>query len=632
MGSQFNGPEMILCLIDSMRIEENISMAQMTYGLCDKTLPGKVINGQNRKLDKLLIDAFYQRLGKNLRNFEALLDADEYSLFEGREAFRDAFAKNDIEGARAAVKRYAALKICEKSHLHRQIALMFELCLMQKEHDENKKILAKAKEAIELTIPEFELEKLKDYLYTEVELILLNIILRTSSKLYGDDYVYPFYEKVYEIYQSDRYAENEQVHRFAPLIYPLAILKLKKREFDDAALISDRMVKNLVSDNKIKYVSEFLKIKSEAEAERIFPADFSEEKKERIKKGIPYHRYSAALSEVLKKYQPEWSPDEDIQIYWEYMILPVGKIVKQRRIVLGLSQDDLSMHNGVAICSIDTVSRLENGKHSVSWDVERKILGKLKLMPERFHREFMTDSYDDIKVLKEFINAQAAGDLEEEKKRFNDLKNRHQKTLYPQNEQYIAYSDIRLKLKSGEFKGNLADEYKRILDMTMPGGIDKSGGIGEIYPFNTESIVIIALIREWFRQGENEKAFLLCNSFLEKYEELGRFSNTFNNAITNIERLLSSELGNIGRFEESDEIAGDSMRKCFLHDKLELWSSNIYCLAWNNGADQKKEKDKQAELRASFVLAKLQNKKRFERIVENQCNKFYSDEILRDLK
>ncbi len=613
MNNEFYKPEMILCQIESIRISENIPMHRMTYGLCDRSLPGKVLNGQNRKLDKLLIDAFYQRLGRNLRNFEALLDADEYTYYEAREAFRDAFSKNDIEEAKTAAKKYASMDICSRSHLHRQMSEMFDVSLMIKEKEDPECILKKAKDALELTVPGFTLEKLKEYYYTETELILLDIILKASRKLFGDAYVYPFYDDVCELYGAARYAQNEQVHRFAPMIYAAALLKLKRGDLSEAAALSDRMVRNLVNDNKIRYLAEFLEIKSKAEG------------------GTVDERFACVIKEAVMKYHPEWSPDEDIQIYWEYMIIPVGKIVKQRRQMLGLSQEDLTNYNGETICSIDTVYRLERGRHTINWEVEKKILSKLRLMPERFHREFMTDDYDDIKVLKEVINAQATGDLEKIKKGIEELDRRHQETYLPHNEQYISFLKQKMMGIPGNNGADSVNEYKRTLSVTMPGNPKENGELDDCYPFNTESMILMLIASELFKKGEKEKGFVLCKNLLDNYEKLGNYSNTFYNCVTNIERLVASELGNVSRFEESDRIAKESLIKCFRHNKLDQWSSNIYCLAWNNGADPGKKKDKQTELRASYVLSKLQKKKRGEQCAVNQCNLYYSGGILDDL-
>ncbi len=632
MTSRFKRPEMILSLINGMRMDADISVAQMTYGLCNKTLPGKVLNGENRKLDKLLIDALYQRLGKNLRNFECLLDADEYKLFEAREAFRDAFAKNDTEKARLAAKKYAGMKICEKNALNHQMALLFEIDLLLKERADDKEILEKAYEAIRLTIPEFEPNNIKDYLYTEIELILLDIILKENQKLFGDDFVYPFYKKVYELYQMKRYSENEQVYRFAPMIRRLVLIMLKMRAYDDVTDISERMIRDIVSDNRIKYLAEFLDIKSEAETGKNCPEGASEEEKRKYREGLIDHRYAKAVIEVLKKYHSDWSADEDIQIYWEYMVIPAGKIVKQRRMMLGLSQEDIIQENGEQICSIDTISRFENGKHSMSWEAEKMILKRLKLMPERFHREFMTDCYDDIKVLKNVIDAQAVGDAKKVREWLDKLEEIHKKTLYPTNELYIALLEHRNKGITNE---NIEDEVKKImniLSLTMPGNLGENGELKQYYCFNNELLIIMTIIQMWFREGKNEEAFVLCNNLLDAYDSLETNRNTFVSSISIIERMLASELGNRGYYEESDEIAVEGLKKCFSHNLLELWCGYLYCIAWNNGANGKAKKDKQIELRAAYVLASLQKKKRLVQKIISQCDSHYDEDILLDLK
>jgi transcriptional regulator with XRE-family HTH domain len=621
MNKTTDKPEMILALIDNLREEEKIPITQMTYGLCDSSQYAKVLRAKNRRFDKLIIDAFYQRLGKNLRNFECLLDADEYMLFEKREEFRDAFFKNDMEKAKAAAERCATLGICRRSRVHQQMALLFRVYLMMKEDKDSGEILRKAKEALELTIPEFKLAELDKYLYSEVELILLDIILKEEEKLKGVEKVYAFYEKVYRVFREDRYLDNEQIFRFAPMIYRLVRIKLDRLEFEAAGAVCDRMISGLIQDNKILYLTEFLECKGRAKAGMA--------KMETNK--IPEIVEARAIKDALKKYYPEWSPETDIQIYWEFMILPTGEIVKQRRKNLGLSQEDLALDENEEICSVDTISRLENGSHKTSLAVEKQILSRLRMAPERFHREFITDDYSDVRKLKRIAEAQVVGDNTEAEKRLEVLEEAHNRTLYPSNEQCIMQRRACLNMERAQEFDVVIDELQKVMEMSLkniPGENDEIG----CYLFNTEFFVVEAITMIYRRMGDSDRFFRLCNNLLNDIKNIGRFDNTFYFRVITLGRMLAGEYGNRRMFDRSNEIAAENLVKCFKFNRLDMIDSFLYCLAWNENMDErKKNKDKRIELRAAFALADLEKKAKLKERIVKQCDLFYDKELLQDL-
>ncbi len=631
MDNSVDTPEVMLCLIDSLRREENISVLQMTYGLCDGSQYTKVLKSVTRRFDKLLIDAFYERLGKNLRNFECMLDADEYGLYEKREEFRDSFFKGDTETAKKAARKYASLKICEKSAIHRQMAMLFEVMLMLKEKGDNRQILEKAIDAIRLTIPEFMINDLKDYLYSEVELILLDVMLKEKEIIEGQEKTLSFYEAVYELFRSDRYSDNEQIYRFAPMIYRYLKILLNKQDTDNVIKIADRMINGILDNNKIQYLAEFLECKGIAKANKMCGLFGDREVKQTILDKLPEYKQSKVIKEVFKKYYKEWTPDNDIQIYWEMLTVPSSKIVKQRRELLGLTQEDLTLFDNEIICSLDTVSRLEKGTHKINLSVERKIMRTLRLSSERFRREFVTGEYSEICTLRNIAAAIIKGDNEEWERLIKKLEKSNYSHYCFENEQFIRLSKLELTMFSETDHEFLMQKLRELLKLTLSEEQAEGDNI-ECYMFNTEFFIYSAIEKLYKIMEKKELFFNLNDILLRMYKQIGPFDNSFYYRIISVERSIASDLGNLGRFDESNEQAESSLIKCLKYNCLDYLCGFLYCLVWNDNKDSCKTfKNKQSELRAAYVLSDLVKREGLKQRCINQCRQYYTEDILDDI-
>ena len=631
MTNEFDRPEIMLELIDSLRKAEDVTIEQMTYGLCERSLYAKVLKNGNRRFDKLMIDAFFQRLGKNMRNFECLLDADEYHLFELREKFRDAFFRNDLTKAEEAGKIYAALDICKTSNVHRQMAELFEIELLLKKESNDLRILEKAYEAIRETIPGFALERICDFLYSEVELVLLDVILSKEEVLFGKEKVYPFYKSVYEMFKAERFNDNEQIFRFAHMMYRYARIKLDKEEFDDVIRISGRMIQGLVDDNKIHYLAEFLECKGEAKAGKISVLLKLNSGRRGILGDIPEVIQARTIKAVFEKYYSKWDPENDIQIYWELLIFSTSKIIKQRRISLGLTQEELCWYERKEICSVDTVSRLENGTHKINLAVERMILKKLNLSGERYKREYVTSDYSELCKLEDISKALIIGDNDKIERLLDELENSSYGSLCLSNRQYIGLRYATLQFNLGKDHVLFLEDLRRLLRLTL-GKVQNSNKEIALCMFNTEFFIMGEISSIYKATGRKEDFFELNNSLVKMYREIGITDNPFYYNLISLERAKASELGNQGQFDESDAIAKETLTKCLRFDRLDGVMGFLYCLAWNNhNDDRKKMKDKQEELRTAFVLAELFGKTSLKKKIVKHCQNFYSEDVLGDI-
>jgi hypothetical protein len=89
----------------------------------------------------------------------------------------------------------------------------------------------------------------------------------------------------------------------------------------------------------------------------------------------------------------------------------------------------------------------------------------------------------------------------------------------------------------------------------------------------------VAVLREFYREIESEN---LVGGYISMYEA--------------VMRMIASYLGDVGKYEESDQICHRLIREALLCKKSGIIHSSIYCVLWNRKEKSKKENILQASL------------------------------------
>ena len=72
-----------------------------------------------------------------------------------------------------------------------------------------------------------------------------------------------------------------------------------------------------------------------------------------------------------------------------------GDIIRLSRNFIGMSQEELAFQAGLAT---ETISRIESGKHKISAETYKKLMGVLNRFPER---SFAICSRSDMEIIEE---------------------------------------------------------------------------------------------------------------------------------------------------------------------------------------------------------------------------------------
>ena len=155
----------------NLRLEKNIGQEELCYGLCSDAALSRYELGA-RMPDRLLLIALLQRLGKSADGIATMLDAKEYTYFAWRKQVLEAAGKEDTDTLKELLSQPEAEDLSCNEILQKQFLYRMRSVVAEAEGADVEAI-DWLKEAIRLTIPEPEYDKLGHSLLSIEEMKLL---------------------------------------------------------------------------------------------------------------------------------------------------------------------------------------------------------------------------------------------------------------------------------------------------------------------------------------------------------------------------------------------------------------------------------------------------------------------------
>ncbi len=630
--------ELILRLINHTREYYNITVQDLTFGLCSTTTLSQAMEEDKKGIDKLLAEALLQRLGRSTRKFEFLLDVSQYHLFELRENIRICLERKDSNTAAEILSIYRK-KSRYENILHRQMALLFESYILNQQKAAPEEIYTVTEKALRLTIPKFQLECAGSFFYSEVELLLAFRIAYLKMQLGQQEEAAKGYEELHTLMQQERYADGEQMDVFAPILYHLAKYYYQTGAYEKAYEISREGIEQIPKHNKFLYLCELFDINAHALVRTQFwqnePAQ-----QEQLVEGTLNYQYHKVFREMFEIYVPDWNADTEYPMYREYNVLSMGKIIKQRRLLHGLTQEQLvqavpgrqytsriqeKVAKNNAICDVDTLSRLENGKCSTQWSIEREILNRLKLPMEKWVCRYITDDfkmYQQIETIEKYVNLR---NYEQVMVKIKEIKEKSKaQKQYVTNDQWMEMIGYFAE-GAREKKDWQADRERllNLLDMTFPK--EKYADV-TCFLFSTERELVRNIASNLAREKRSEEAFALLLKIKEGYENICIRPDILIYTLMGVNRSIESVLANKGEFEQANQIIYSEVNNCFKHNILNGLSILLYDLAWNMHTEKSATEDEICRiLRIAYAAGCQREHMAIVKHIAAFCEKNYPD-------
>lgn len=285
----------------------------------------------------------------------------------------------------------------------------------------------------------------------------------------------------------------------------------------------------------------------------------------------------------------------------------VGDIIRLTRIASGLTQEQLSEN----ICSVETMSRIENGKHGVKKDIYQKLMEKMNRNPERSYAICVDKDMQIIEERAEFEEAMTRHDFERADEYMTLLKEKAGESILTKN--YVRresafldfYQNMITSAELVEILEELAEEtvpdYRRYMEEKI------------IFPFTEQEIILFKrLAVAYGRNDKNELALeiseMLLRSLRSKYmiewkkNELSVYGN------------MARYYQKIGQYEVAYNINDTLIYEAKKYDNGILVEESLFDKAWDilreirNGKREKEEIEECKKLmRKAYYLSLSRN-------------------------
>lgn len=186
-----------------------------------------------------------------------------------------------------------------------------------------------------------------------------------------------------------------------------------------------------------------------------------------------------------------------------------GDVIRLMRVSSGLSQEELSE----GICSVETLSRIENRKHAVKVKTYRELMIKMEHNPMKNYAICDTKDMEIFETRSLLNNAAAKHDIEQMAYYLEILELRLEKT--PRNCQYLERIQAIIAYEKKEIDGKEEiQRLERALAYTVPNYREHIANAKRdmIYPFAEAEIgILMNLANAYMSVGEFEESLCICD-------------------------------------------------------------------------------------------------------------------------
>lgn len=285
----------------------------------------------------------------------------------------------------------------------------------------------------------------------------------------------------------------------------------------------------------------------------------------------------------------------------------VGDIIRLTRIASGLTQEQLSEN----ICSVETMSRIENGKHGVKKDIYQKLMEKMNRNPERSYAICVDKDMQIIEERAAFEEAMTRHDFERADEYMTLLKEKAGESILTKN--YVRRESAFLDFYQNRItSAELVEILEELAEETVP---DYRRYMEEkiIFPFTEQEIILFKrLAVAYGRNDKNELALeiseMLLRSLRSKYmiewkkNELSVYGN------------MARYYQKIGQYEVAYNINDTLIYEEKKYDNGILVEESLFDKAWDilreirNGKREKEEIEECKKLmRKAYYLSLSRN-------------------------
>lgn len=606
--------------IGKLRVYLGISQAQLAQGLCTDAYLTRIESGE-READKLLTDALLQRLGKPADLFMRFLDEGELRSYRRRKYIVELLRREQWREVEQALQEYQEEFAQDSGILNRQFMQIIDLHLLHVKGVDREELDAKVLQTIRLTQPRYEKAPLSELLLSRNDGQLILAHLELQEEILGSEAIISHWHELLTYFRQPRYGQAERVYLAPFIVCHVIEYELAHGDYAEAWERCQEMLRELEEEQKLFGYEKLLQLKHK----------IAEEMKRDDEDALILARY-------LNQLQAEYGVSEK-HLWIPYTegddLHSLNQTIAERRKALHISQEELA-HD---ICSISTLSRIENSGSSIQKRVRVQLLKKVNLSGERYDYEVITENHEDYILRSQLgraINQERWKDAEQ---LLAELKKRTKDT--PTNRQYLLKTEscIQEMLPKGHVEKISLEQYMevlwRTLQITFP---TFPGEPTELvsYPVVTLSLNEIQILNElaacYDKLGKPEIGLQILFYIKKSVERVELKQELDMEGYSMFIRRIVSILGNKGRYQESDQISRECISILLTKKHSQRISGFLYSIAWNaeqelskyTGEEQGKKRENCLLLmKKAYAAAKISGDYLMLQHIRKHCDMIY---------
>lgn len=547
---------MLASLLNDFCINHHIAPLALADGLCSFNALKKIRNNQ-KKTEKLLGDALWQRARKSLEKFDILTEHDEFSLTLERANIQLLIRRGKLEQAQKAIHQYKKSKY-GNTPLHIQFLCLQYAEIYRRKKEPYDKQLRNLQKGIHQTVsaPKLSPDLLQTRLFSISELLLLERYAFLLSER-DTEKASSWYNSLLHYFNPPYSGEaipDEPIrfHLLPPLCYHHALLLMASGAYGQALATLD---------------TGLFALRRHHSHETLFIRMGELRLKLMQESGI-----TPPVSEInfLQALRQELEEDGMILFdhiypdYPEHTILCVNDIIRERRLARGIHEEDMALAAG---CDVRTLRGIENGKQMPQSETKNKFFRILGLSTWTYCPPLTTRTDSFFQENTDFIAYNHNGEYEKAKEGYEKIcRGLDKKDL---NNQYFAeYWENKLSYCRGEItEQKFQDSLSKMLQKTLT-RYDRKNGMISFTKY--ERAIFVDLV--WNMDAKDRLGIgEVLYAQYHKYHDNEALACLFPSYYMALSRCLARFARLRKKFNEAENILNDAQKQIhFLQNDLHL--------------------------------------------------------------
>lgn len=306
----------------------------------------------------------------------------------------------------------------------------------------------------------------------------------------------------------------------------------------------------------------------------------------------------------------------------------VGDIIRLTRQSIGMSQEELSDE----ICSVQTLSRIENGKVNVKRDTYQKLMERMGRNGQKNYSVLSLEEFDTLEMMRKTNNLVFRREYEQAELYLNNLK----QTLDLNdvlNLQYIKRKEVIINYHKGSIsKEEYLKRLEDVISLTVP---DYKLLLNKTYPFTAEEIRILMNIAGAYGNLEkNEIAIPIYYMLLRSLNSGYMSQKTAIPLVLVIIHGAARMHGGEGRHQVAIDMCWNAIHKSKKHNLFTVLPVAYGEIAWNmmkqieKGERDEEDKEECKKIMwQGFATATLSKQYVVRELIKKDYCKYFEDNI-----